>query len=84
MPGVLLQQVEQDPLEGGRVRAVPAVTGLAHLVQVVGLDDGPAPRGLSGQVSQQGVERLIRTYAPAAAFAVGPRVADITALEAPL
>jgi hypothetical protein len=48
VPGVLLQQVEQDPLQGGRVGAVPPVAGLAHVGQVMGLDDGPAPRGLAG------------------------------------
>ena len=84
MPGVLLEQVEQDPLQGRRVGAVPAVAGLADLGQVVGLDDGPAPPGLIAQVIQEAGERLVRTHVPAIAIAVGPRVADVMALEAPL
>jgi hypothetical protein len=52
--GVLLEQVKQDPLQGRRVGAVPALTGLAHVIQVVGGDDGPAPLGLVAQVSQLG------------------------------
>jgi hypothetical protein len=84
VPGVLLEQVEQDPLQGGRVGAVPAVAGLAHVGQVVGLDDGPAPRGLGGQVSQQAGQRLVRADGPAVAVGVGPWFADDAALEAPL
>jgi acylpyruvate hydrolase len=38
MAGVLLDQVEQDPLQGWRVGTVPALTGLAHLVEIVGSD----------------------------------------------
>ena len=84
VPGVLLQQVKQDPLESRGVRAVPAFAGLSHLVQVVGLDDGLAPRGLLAQAGQQGGERLVGIHPPAATFAVAPRVTDVTALEAPL
>ena len=29
VPGVLLEQVEQDPLQGGRVGAIPAVARLS-------------------------------------------------------
>jgi hypothetical protein len=50
VPGVLLKQVEQDPLEGGRVGAIPPLTGLAYLIELVGLDDGPASHGLGAQV----------------------------------
>ena len=50
VPGVLLKQVEQDPLKGGRVGAVPPLTGLAHLIEPVRHDDGPAPRTLGAQV----------------------------------
>ncbi len=82
--GVLLQQVEQDPLQGRRVGAVPAFTGLAHVVEVVGGDDGPAPLGLIAQVSQQGGGRFVVGDVPAAAVAVGPRVTHTAALKAPL
>jgi hypothetical protein len=84
VPGVLLHEVEQDPLEGGRVRAVPALAGLAHLVQRVSLDDGPAARGLRVQVGQQRGGRLVRADGPAAVLLVTPRIADVAALEAPL
>jgi hypothetical protein len=40
VPGVLLEQVEQDPLEGSRVRAAPPFTGLAHLIEAVGEGNG--------------------------------------------
>src|SRR5229473_6523958 len=64
VPGVLPEQVEQDPLQRRRVGAGPAFTGFAHLVEVVGLDDGPAPRALLVQVSQQGGGRLLRRDGP--------------------
>jgi hypothetical protein len=84
VPGVLLEQVEQDSFQGGRVGAVPALAGLAHVVQVVGLDDGPGPPGLIQQVSQQGGQGLVRADMPPAALGVGPRIVDVAALEAPL
>ena len=51
VPGVLLHQVEQDTLQGGRVGAVPAIAGLAHYVSARGgrliISCGPgAIRGL--------------------------------------
>jgi hypothetical protein len=84
VPGVLLEQVEQDPLQGGRVGAVPAVTGLAHLVEVVGFDDGAGPAGLVGQAGQEAGQGLAGTDRPAAVLAVGPGVGEVAALEAPL
>ena len=85
MPGVLLEQVEQDPFQGGRVGAVPALAGFPYVVQVVGLDDGPGPPGLIQQVSQQAGQGLLGADVPPAALAVGPRIADVAAaLEAPL
>src|SRR5437588_4008110 len=80
VPGVLLEQVEQDPLEGGRVRAVPPLTGLAHLIEAVSLDDGPAPRGLGVQVGQQRGGGLLRPDRPAVTRAVTPWVADVAPL----
>jgi hypothetical protein len=84
VPGVLLEQVEQDPLQGRRVGAAPAVTGFPDVVEIVGLDDDPAPGGLLAQVSEEAREVLAGAEVPAAALAVGPRIADVTALEAPL
>src|SRR5690242_10367215 len=81
VPGVLLEQMEQDPLEGSRVRAVPPLTGLAYLVETVGLDDGPAPRALGVQVGQQRRGGLLRPDRPAVAVAVTPRVADVVPFE---
>ena len=57
VPGVLLQQMEQDSLQRRRVVAVPAFAGLPDICQVVGLDDGPAPLGLRGESRDQPVER---------------------------
>jgi hypothetical protein len=87
VPGVLLEQVEQDPLEGRRVGTVPALAQLAHLVERVGGDDGAAPRGLDVQPVQQRGGRLFGPDGPAAlraALVVSPRVAHVPALEAPL
>src|SRR5690349_24932355 len=83
VPGVLLEQVEQDPLEGGRVGAVPPLTGLAHLVEPVRLDDGPAPRTLGAQVGQQRGGGFLRPDRPAVTLAVTPRVTDVASLETP-
>jgi hypothetical protein len=82
--GVLLDQVEQDPLEGGRVGAVPAFTGLAHLVEVVGGDDEAAAFGLVAQAGQQRGRGFPVGDGPAIAVAVGPWVTDVAAFEAPL
>jgi hypothetical protein len=84
VPGVLLEQVEQDPFQGGRRGAVPAGTGLPHLGQVVGLDDGAGPAGLIAQAGQQAGQGLVGTDPPAAVVLVAPRVANVAALEAPL
>src|SRR5215470_5910774 len=85
MAGVLLQQVEQDPLQRGRVRPVPPRPGLAGLGQVVGLDDGPGALRLNPQRRGQRLQRLILSDVPPAVTPVAPRVADIlAALEPPL
>jgi hypothetical protein len=84
VPGVLLYQVEQDPFQGRRVGAAPAVAGLARLVQVVGLDDDTGPSGLVVQASQQARQALLGSDVPAAVFVIGPRVGEGPALEAPL
>jgi hypothetical protein len=76
--------MEQDPFQGRRVGAVPAVTGLADLVQVVGLDDGAGPPGLVVQVGQQARQGLPGSDVPAAVLGIGPRVGEGAALEAPL
>jgi hypothetical protein len=84
VPGVLLEQVEQHALEGGRLRARPALAGLADLGQLVALDDGRAARRLFGVRRQQVVQGLGRRDVPAAVALVTPRVADGAAFEAPL
>jgi hypothetical protein len=84
VPGVLLEQVEQDPLQRGGVIAVPALARLSHLAEIVGLDDGPAAPGLLTQVIQEADEGLAGADVPAVALAVAPRLADVAALEAPL
>jgi hypothetical protein len=84
MPGVLLEQVKQDPLQGGGVGAVPAVAGLAHVTEIVGLDDGAGCAGLVAQAGQQGRQGVLRSERPAAVHGVGPGVGEVAALEAPL
>jgi hypothetical protein len=84
VPGVLLNQVEQDPFQGRRVGAAPAVAGLGPVVQVVGLDDGAGPPGLVVQVDQQAGQALLGSDVPATVLVISPRVGEDTALEAPL
>jgi hypothetical protein len=84
MPGVLLEQVKQDPLQGRRVGPVPAVAGLAHLAEIVGLDDGAGGAGLVAQAGQEGGQGVLRSDGPAAVDGVGPGVGEVAALEAPL
>jgi hypothetical protein len=84
MAGVLLDQVEQDPLQGRGVRAVPALTGLAHLVEVMGGDDGAAAFGLVAEVSEERGGCFFVSGGPAIAIAVGPGVTHVAAFETPL
>jgi hypothetical protein len=84
VPGVLLEQVEQDPFQGRGVGAIPAVAGLPDLVEIVGRHDGAGPPGLIVQVSQEAGQVLLGTYLPAAGSLVAPRVGEVAALEAPL
>jgi hypothetical protein len=84
VPGVLLHEVEQDPLQRRGRLAGPAVARLAHLVEVVALDDGAAARCLGVQLGQQAVEGLVRPDVPAVIALVAPRVGHRAALEPPL
>jgi hypothetical protein len=85
VPGVLLEQVEQDPFQGRRVgTVVPAVAGLAGLVEIVGLDDRSGPRGLVAQAGQEAGQGLLGPDRPAAVLVIGPRVGEVAALETPL
>jgi predicted RNA-binding Zn-ribbon protein involved in translation (DUF1610 family) len=84
VPGVLLEQVEQDPLQGRGVGAGPAVAGFADLAEIVGFDDGAGPPGLVEQVGHEAGQGLLGPGRPAAVGAVAPRVSDRAALEAPL
>src|ERR1039457_4201807 len=59
MTRVLLQQVEQDPLKRRRIGAVPPLARLADLSQIMGLHDGPGPRGLGVQGRGQPGECLL-------------------------
>ncbi len=79
---VLLQQVEQDPLKRRRIGAVPPLARLADLIQVMGLHDGPGPRGLGVQGRDQPGECLLRSDVPAVIAAVTPGIGDIAAFEA--
>jgi hypothetical protein len=72
--GLLLDQVEQDPLKGRRPGCVPPVTRLADVSKVMGFHDGPAACRLSVQRRHKLFERLaggnrppnrnIRSYPP--------------------
>jgi hypothetical protein len=84
VPGVLLEQVEQDTFQGRGVGAIPALAGLPDLVQIVGGHHGAGPPGLIAQVSQETGQGLLGTYLPAAVLLVGPRVGEVAALETPL
>jgi len=83
MPRVLLDQVEQDSLQSGRLRSVPPLPGPADLGKVVLFDDVPAPLGLSAQLRYQVSECLVVADVPAVVQAVGPRIGEGAAFEAP-
>ena len=84
MPGVLLEQVQQDPLQGRGVGTGPAVAGFPGFVETVGFDDGAGPPGLIEQVGHEAGQGLPRADGPAVAIAVTPRVGELAAFEAPL
>ena len=82
MAGVLLDQVEQDPLEGCRAGSIPSVAGLTRVSQVVGLDDRPASGGLDVQRCGQLNNSLVGGLPPSV-LDVGPRPGDIASFEPP-
>jgi len=82
--GVLLEEVEQDPLQGGGRCAVPAVAGLAHLVEVVPGDDRGAAFRLGVQRGEEALQGLVWRHVPAVVGVIAPRVGDGAAFEAPL
>ena len=57
--GVLLDQVEQDPLKCRRPGFVPCVARVADVGKVMGFHDGPAARRLSVQRRHKLLERLV-------------------------
>src|SRR5215467_9886217 len=84
VPGVLLEQVEQDPLQRRRLVTIPAFARLAGLGEVVRLDDCRAPPGLVSQRGDQVIQGLVRGDIPASVLAVAPRLGYVLALETPL
>jgi hypothetical protein len=82
--GVLLDQVEQDPLKCRGPVAVPPVARLADVSKVMGFHDGPAARRLGVQRRHKLLESLVGGYVPAAIPVLTPRVGDRAALETPL
>jgi hypothetical protein len=46
VPGVLLEQVEQDPLKRRRIGSIPPLAGFAYVSKIVRFDDGSAARCL--------------------------------------
>src|SRR3954470_13236388 len=84
VPGVLLQQMKQDPLQLWRGVAVPSLAGSTELVQCVCLDDGSSPYAACGQRVDDVGRRLGRVDVPALVLAVAPWVRDDSALETPL
>jgi hypothetical protein len=84
VPGVLLEQVEQDPFQGRGVGAVPALAGFPGRIEIVGLDDGAGPTGLVEQVGQEAGQGFLGPDGPAAIGVIGPWVGEGAALEAPL
>src|SRR3984957_6853312 len=84
VPGVLLDEVEQDPLERRGRLARPALARLADLVEVVARDDRGAARCLGVELGQQAVEGLVRPDVPAVIALVAPRGGHRAAPEPPL
>jgi hypothetical protein len=65
VPRVLLDQVEQNPLERRRGAAVPPVAGLAEVGEVMRLDDGPGVGRLRVQRGDQPDGSRLRPSSPA-------------------
>jgi hypothetical protein len=84
VPGVLLDEVDENPLESGRCGAVPASSWSTDAGQVVSLDDGPATVGLGLECSDETFGGLFRFDVPPVGSSIAPRILDLTALEAPL
>src|SRR3954447_2039484 len=82
--GVLLQQMEQHPLQGRRLRARPPRPWLSALVEAVPLDDLPATRPLAAEPDDHLGQAHARRNLPPAVLLVRPRVTDVVAQEAPL
>jgi hypothetical protein len=82
--GVLLDQVEQDPLKYRGPGFVPPFARLADVSKIMGLHYGPAARRLGVQGRHKLLKRLIGGHIPAAIPVVAPRVGDRAAFEAPL
>jgi hypothetical protein len=81
---VLLEQVEQDPFERRRIGAIPPLAGLADVGEIMGADDNPGPFGLGVEVRDQAIHGLVGGDIPAVIPGIGPRLGDVTALEAPV
>ena len=82
MPGVLLHQMEQHPLQRRRFRSAPARPRLPHLVQPMRLDDAPAPRPLLSELFTHLGDVHARGNTPSTVVLVSPGVVHIQAEEA--
>src|SRR4051794_26581357 len=84
MAGVLLEQVEQDPLERRWLGTVPAGAGPADRGQVVALYHGPGASGPGPERRNELLGWLVGRDVPTAVALVPPRLGDLPTLEPPL
>jgi hypothetical protein len=81
---IFLEKMEQDALEGRRISAVPARTGLAYRLELVGADDLAGAKSLRAEQPDEVIARHILIDEPSAISVVAPRVLNLLTLEAPL
>lgn len=82
--GVLLHDVEKDPLQVRCIRLIhEATSGTGTLVQPMRLDDGARAFPLGYQASKQWLRILIGRE-PAVPVRVAPRLSNVRAYESPL
>jgi len=82
--GVLLQHVEQHPLQRRGLRAPPPRPWLSSLTQSMGLDDAPTARPLLPKLIGHLGQTHVGGYMPTPVLLVRPRVAHVQTQEAPL
>src|SRR6185295_16362426 len=84
MPGVLLYEVKQHPLQRRRVRAVPSRAGRTRRRELVVLYHRAGMSALRSQRGDEVLASLLGRDIPSVLALITPRIADVAALKSPL